>query len=527
MVEQWWRDAVVYEVYVRSFADSDGDGVGDLEGIRAHLPHLVALGVDAVWLTPFYPSPRPTTATTSPTTATSSRCSATSRPSTGCSPRRTGTGCGLIVDIVPNHTSSAHPWFQEALADPASPAAGPLRVPRRQRARRPSRRTTGRASSADRPGPASRRTAQWYLHLFDSSQPDLDWAQPRAVHEEFLRILRFWLDRGVDGFRIDVAHSLYKQPDLADDPRADIEAGLLDERPPDPHLGPGRGARRSTRSGARCSTPTTGDRMMVGEVFLFDVAAGRPVRRRHPAAPGVQLHRLQGRRGRRKGLRRVARARARGASTRPPGCCPTTTSPGTSPATAAATWAGGAGWPSRRCCSPCRARPTSTRARSSGSTRATCPPTAARTRCSCATDGRRPAATAAARRCRGPPTRPASASPPASRGCRSARTRRRWPWTVQAGRPGLDAVAPTAGCWPAGASCSPTDCRRRRRVARPGADVLALPARAAGGGAQHRRRAGARCRVPAGTLLEATADGAAVSGGVLTVPAAATVWLRT
>ena len=260
-MEPWWREAVVYEVYVRSFADSDGDGIGDLEGIRGRLPHLVDLGVDALWLTPFYRSPMHDhgydVAVHDDVDPMFGDLDAFDRLLADAHDR----GLRVIVDVVPNHTSNEHAWFREALADPTSAAR---------------RRYVFRDGRDDQPpnnwrsvfgGPAWTRESpdgQWYLHLFDSSQPDLDWRSPE-VHAELLRVLRFWLDRGVDGFRIDVAHSLYKHPDLADLPAG--EENSVDNRhvwDRDEVLAVYEGWRRLLDS-------YDGDRMLVGEVFLFDV----------------------------------------------------------------------------------------------------------------------------------------------------------------------------------------------------------------------------------------------------------------
>jgi alpha-glucosidase len=211
----WWRHAVVYQVYVRSFADSDGDGVGDLPGITAHLPHLRDLGVDALWITPFYTSPQRDHGydvadyrDVDPlfgTLADADELIATAHD----------LDLRVIVDLVPNHTSSEHPWFRAALAaGPGSP----------ERARYIFRE--GKGPDGEQPpnnwesvfgGPAWTRLddGQWYLHLFDSTQPDLDWRNPE-VGDMFEEVLRFWLDRGVDGFRIDVAHGLVKDEGLRD-----------------------------------------------------------------------------------------------------------------------------------------------------------------------------------------------------------------------------------------------------------------------------------------------------------------------
>ncbi|MBM4796514.1 glycoside hydrolase family 13 protein [Streptomyces sioyaensis] len=206
---RWWRDAVIYQVYVRSFADSDGDGIGDLRGVRERLPYLRDLGVDAVWLTPFYESPQ----------ADGGYDVADYRavdPLFGSLQDadillRTAHDLGLrvIVDIVPNHTSDRHPWFQ----DPE--------LARQRYVFRPGKGPGGELPPNDWEsvfgGPAWTRTdrGDWYLHLFAPEQPDLNWDAPE-VHAEFEAIMRFWLDLGVDGFRIDVAHGMIKAPGLPD-----------------------------------------------------------------------------------------------------------------------------------------------------------------------------------------------------------------------------------------------------------------------------------------------------------------------
>ncbi|MGW6402256.1 glycoside hydrolase family 13 protein [Streptomyces sp. NPDC055134] len=211
----WWRDAVIYQVYPRSFADSNADGMGDLEGIRARLPHLRDLGVDAVWLSPFYASPQADAGydvadyrAVDPMFGSLLDADAVIRDAHGLDLR-------VIVDLVPNHSSDQHEWFKRALAEgPGSP----LRERYHFRA--------GKGVSGELPpndwesifgGPAWTRVAdgEWYLHLFAPEQPDLNWEHP-AVGDEFRSILRFWLDMGVDGFRIDVAHGLVKAEGLPD-----------------------------------------------------------------------------------------------------------------------------------------------------------------------------------------------------------------------------------------------------------------------------------------------------------------------
>jgi alpha-glucosidase len=218
--DAWWHDAVIYQIYPRSFADSDGDGVGDLRGIDTRLSALRDLGVDAVWLSPFYPSPQADAGydvsdyrSVDPlfgTLADADHLIATAHDY----------GLKIILDLVPNHTSSAHAWFAEALASaPGSPARDRYLF------------RNGRGPGGDEPpnswrsvfgGPAWERVieedgtpGQWYLHLFDVSQPDLNWANA-DVRAEFVSVLRFWLDRGVDGFRVDVAHGLIKEANLVD-----------------------------------------------------------------------------------------------------------------------------------------------------------------------------------------------------------------------------------------------------------------------------------------------------------------------
>ncbi|MFA1538715.1 glycoside hydrolase family 13 protein [Actinomadura monticuli] len=212
---RWWRDAVIYQVYVRSFADSGGDGVGDLPGVRARLPYLAGLGVDALWLTPFYVSPMADFGYDVADYRDVDPLFGTLADARDLIADAHAHGLRIIVDVVPNHTSDKHAWFQEALvAAPGSP----------ERARYIIR--DGRGPDGARPpndwesvfgGPAWTRLpdGQWYLHLFASEQPDLNWENPE-VHAEFADILKFWLDLGVDGFRIDVAHGMAKAPGLPD-----------------------------------------------------------------------------------------------------------------------------------------------------------------------------------------------------------------------------------------------------------------------------------------------------------------------
>ncbi|WP_306317353.1 MULTISPECIES: glycoside hydrolase family 13 protein [unclassified Streptomyces] len=211
----WWRDAVIYQVYPRSFADSDGDGTGDLEGIRQRLPHLRELGVDAVWLSPFYASPQADGGydvadyrAVDPMYGTLLDADAVIRDAHALDLR-------VIVDLVPNHSSDQHEWFKRAVADgPGSPLRDRYHF-------RPGKGAEGELPPNDWEsifgGPAWTRLpdGEWYLHLFAPEQPDLNWEHP-AVADEFRSILRFWLDMGVDGFRVDVAHGLVKAEGLPD-----------------------------------------------------------------------------------------------------------------------------------------------------------------------------------------------------------------------------------------------------------------------------------------------------------------------
>ena len=217
---EWWRTAVIYQVYPRSFADSDGDGVGDLPGITARLDHLVELGVDAVWLSPFYTSPQADAGYDVADYTDVDPVFGTLADADAMVARAHELGLRIIVDLVPNHTSDEHAWFRAALA------AGPGSPERAVYLFREGKGESGELPPTDWQsvfgGPAWERVrepdgtpGQWYLHLFDTRQPDLDWSNP-LVRERIEDVLRFWLDRGVDGFRVDVAHGLTKDPAFPD-----------------------------------------------------------------------------------------------------------------------------------------------------------------------------------------------------------------------------------------------------------------------------------------------------------------------
>lgn len=234
----WWSDGVFYQVYPRSFADSDGDGVGDLDGVTGRLDYLRWLGVDAIWLNPVTVSPMVDhgydVADPRDVDPLFGGLGALDRLIDGGHRR----GIRVMMDLVPNHTSSAHPWFAEALCD------GPGSVARERYAFRDGRNRDGATPPNNWVsvfgGPAwtrvtepDDRPGQWYLHLFDAEQPDLNWDNPE-VFADLEKTLRFWLDRGVDGFRIDVAHGMAKAPGLPDMPAVDVK--LLAHRDDDPRF---------------------------------------------------------------------------------------------------------------------------------------------------------------------------------------------------------------------------------------------------------------------------------------------------
>ncbi len=202
----WWRDAVVYQIYPRSFQDSDGDGEGDLRGIASRLDHIASLGVDAIWLSPFYPSPMADGGydvadyfDVDPRFGTLADLDALIA---GAHAR----GLKVLLDVVPCHTSIAHPWFREhpdwyVWSDRDGPQNNWTAT------------FGGRAWSRDE------QTGRWYLHSFYPEQPDLEWRNPE-VREAMADVLRFWRERGADGFRLDALQGLMKDPELRDDPPA-------------------------------------------------------------------------------------------------------------------------------------------------------------------------------------------------------------------------------------------------------------------------------------------------------------------
>ena len=261
----WWRQGIVYQVYPRSFADANGDGTGDIKGIQSKLPYLRDLGVDAIWINPWYASPlndggydvedyRRIDPRFGDVEAAEQFIAAAHEH-----------GIRIIADFVPNHTSSEHVWFQAALA------AGPGSPERERYWFHP-----GKGPDGDEPpnnwqavfgGSAWERLpdGDWYLHLFDATQPDLNWNHP-DVAAETLDVFRFWLDRGVDGFRIDVAHGLVKDPELPDIEGDSVQILSNSKQPNHPHWD--RDAVHPINKTWRALLDQYDDRMMVAEAWV-------------------------------------------------------------------------------------------------------------------------------------------------------------------------------------------------------------------------------------------------------------------
>jgi alpha-glucosidase len=266
----WWRDAVTYQIYIRSFADANGDGIGDVEGIRSRLPYLKELGVDAIWITPWYPSPQNDHGYDVSDYMDIEPQYGTLADAEKLIKETHNHGIKFIVDIVPNHTSDQHKWFQAALkAAPGSPERDRFMF------------RDGKGPNGDLPPnnweavfggcawerviEADGKPGQWYLHLFAIEQPDLNWDNPE-VRSHLEDVLKFWLDRGVDGFRIDVAHGMVKYPGLPDIPEVNTTSEMLA-----PHERPfwdQEGVHDIYRSWRKILDSYPGERMAVAEAWV-------------------------------------------------------------------------------------------------------------------------------------------------------------------------------------------------------------------------------------------------------------------
>jgi alpha-glucosidase len=263
-VRPWWRGAVFYQIYIRSFADSDGDGIGDLPGITSRLDYIKSLGVDAIWITPFYPSPQKDHGydvadyfDVNPEYGTLADFDRLVKKAHGLKLK-------VLVDLVPNHTSDQHPWFLAALSSPDDPHRKLYYFDDPKPDGSPPNNWEsvfgGSAWAKDA------RSGQLYLHLFAPEQPDLNWWN-RRVPAEFERIVKFWLDRGADGYRIDVASALFKRKDLADQPM--IKNPITGKVEPDPSFKiiDQPEVHKVYRAWRKILNGYQPDRVLVGEIF--------------------------------------------------------------------------------------------------------------------------------------------------------------------------------------------------------------------------------------------------------------------
>jgi alpha-glucosidase len=273
---EWWRSAVIYQVYPRSFADSNGDGMGDLPGITARLDSLASLGIDAVWLSPFMSSPQKDAGYDVSDYKDVDPLFGTLADFDDMVTRAHELRLRVLIDLVPNHTSDQHQWFQDALNEVEGSAERDFYHFK-----------DGRGVNGELPpnnwlslfgGPAWTRitnpdgtAGQWYLHLFDSSQPDLNWANP-IVQEEFESILRFWLDRGVDGFRVDQPHAMAKAAGLPDHPDVERAGAGFIEGEASPPMWFQEEVHPIFRKWRQILDSYPGDRAMCGEAYVLPLS---------------------------------------------------------------------------------------------------------------------------------------------------------------------------------------------------------------------------------------------------------------
>src|SRR3954453_20908695 len=271
----WWQSAVVYQLYPRSFADSDGNGIGDLEGIRRHLDHLAWLGVDAIWISPFFPSPMADFGYDVADYCDVDPLFGTLADFDELLAAAHERDIRVVIDFVPNHTSNQHPWFLESRASRDNPKRDWYfwRDPKPDGSP-PNNWLSHFGGPAWTLDPA---TGQYYNHSFLPEQPDLNWRNPE-VKAAMLDVLRFWLDRGVDGFRFDVAHNIVKHPELLDNPPAGESAQthkdmgeygtqlhVHDRNHPDLHE-----VYKDVRTLIDSYSTPGHERFMIGETHVFD-----------------------------------------------------------------------------------------------------------------------------------------------------------------------------------------------------------------------------------------------------------------
>lgn len=273
----WWETAVIYEVYPRSFADGDGDGVGDLAGLAARLPYIASLGVDGIWMTPFQPSPQVDQGYDVTDYCGVDPLFGTLEQFESLLEQAHSLGLRILLDVVPNHCSSEHPLFKAALAaGPASPEREMFHFVTGSGGDVPPNNWQsvfgGRAWSRANPG--SETDTDWYLHLFSSGQPDWNWRNP-AVGDYFDGVLRFWFDKGVDGLRIDVAHALFKAEGLPDSPS---EGGVVDGLRSNPQVSDQEEVHDVYRRWRALAENYQPHRLLVGEVNLEPARAARYTR---------------------------------------------------------------------------------------------------------------------------------------------------------------------------------------------------------------------------------------------------------
>jgi alpha-glucosidase len=283
----WWRHGVIYQIYPRSFADSNGDGVGDLPGITARLAYLNdgtpdSLGVDAIWLSPFYPSPMADFGYDVADYTGVDPMFGTLDDFDALVAEAHAHGIRVIIDLVPNHTSDQHPWFLESRSSRDNPKRDWYVWADPKPDGSPPNNWVSSFPRAGRAWTFDQATGQWYLHSFTPQQPDLNWWNPE-VREAMDEVMRFWLDRGVDGFRVDVAHKMARDPELLDNPLVELGDDAEQVRSAEARVA------RLARLGAterrdqdwpevhqivrrfRRTLDAYDDRMAVGEVYLLDL----------------------------------------------------------------------------------------------------------------------------------------------------------------------------------------------------------------------------------------------------------------